>query len=868
MNRKTMEKKKIPALRIMLVVIMLIVGSAYMSIQTMSVTAKAGVKDKSYDRTTSANINYIVKKAQEGLDNNKVTGIGLPVFPNYSNMITINVMDDPYYADNTGKKDAADALQCALNEAKVNASDQVQYKIVIPKGTYAISKALHIYSNTWLCMDEDASIVSTTGKSSMIMGGNTKEINTEYNGVHNVILEGGTWDGNMKKFAEDSSYEHSFIRFGHAKNILINQVKILDNYNGHHVELCGVQNVAITNSYMSGYKGSKNKEAIQIDITHSSSVASGYRAYDDTTCDNVVIYNCEFENLQRAIGTHSAVIGEYYTNILIANNQFKNVAKQAVYGLNYKDCIIVDNKITESGEGINLKYWTGTASYMMPVGNILKPKKDAANIVIRNNAISTVAKPDMSAGYAIFLCGGVNTGGIFPVGDYYMDNIYVDNNTIDTAYDAGIYYKYVRDSEITNNTVSEIRKNHAINATVSNGIALRNCSGCKVENNVLNGSESNGIAVYYSQLGSMEDIGNEITNNEVKDYNNIGIALKYSSAQISKNKVTGTEKNKYGVYLDCSWSKIMNNAIQDNKKNGILLQNYSNAEITDNALKNQGLDINIQVGCTSNISSLGFRKINTIYNSDSSITGQSASGGKIEVFLKDEEIASNQTVESDFSLGITPLSSGHTLDLTLTDEAGNKSYSSAKIITAFEIPQLKEAVALSYNEIQVNWTPVPFAEGYSIYRKTQDGRWSKIAKKLGGTSSSYIDKTINTGEVYYYTVKAYDATNESECDESGVYAYSELDECLLNDAFSEKEGTAKITWETVPGATGYRIYQQDEYGDWIGIKNVKGQNTKSVTLKGLESGEYYSFTVKAYRKQEGSTCWSSFNQEGQMVEVK
>ena len=206
--------------------------------------------------------------------------------------------------------------------------------------------------------------------------------------------------------------------------------------------------------------------------------------------------------------------------------------------------------------------------------------------------------------------------------------------------------------------------------------------------------------------------------------------------------------------------------------------------------------------------------------------------------------------------------------MTLTDEAGNKSYNSTKVITAFDIPQVKEAIALAYNKIQIKWDTVPFAEGYYIYRKTKDSDWVKIAARAGRSSSSYTDKSINTGEVYYYTVKAYDSTNVSECDSSGVYAYTELEECLLNDAFSEKEGTATITWEKVPGATGYRIYQQDEYGDWIGVKNVKGANTTSVSLKGLYSGEMYAFTVKAYRKQEGSTCWSSFDNEGQIVEIK
>lgn len=864
MNTNKRTTKSLPVMQVVLTVFILTIGSVLMPVQAQG----AGVEDKTYDRTSNQNIQYILEKAQEGLENEKMTGIKLPVFPKYSNVVTINVLDDPYYADNTGKKDAADAIQCALNEAKVNASDIVQYKVVVPKGQYSINKALHIYSNTWLCLDEEATIVSTTGKSSMIMGGDTKDINDGYNGTHNVILEGGTWDGNMKTFeTDDPSYEHSFIRFGHAKNILINRVNILDNYNGHHIELCGVQNVAITNSTMSGYKGSKNKEAIQIDITHSSKVAAGYRNYDDTPCENVIIYNCKFEDLQRAIGTHSAVIGEYHTNILVANNKFDKIAKQAVYGLNFRNSVFVDNDIINSGEGINLKYWTGTTSYMMPVSSSVKSNQDKANIVIRNNKIETVAKADMSAGYAIYLNGGINTSSLFPIRDYYMDDIYVDNNTITAAYDAGIYFKYVRNSKITKNTVKSVKKNYAISTNTSNSIALRNSSGCKISDNIIDGSEANGIAVYNSQLGVMQDIGNEISNNDIKNYDNIGIALKYSSVQINNNKVIGTEKNKYGIFLDCSWSKIMNNLIQKNKTNGILLQNYSNADITDNTLSNKGLDINIQVGCTSNISSLGFRKINTIYNSDSTITGTGQSSNvKIAAYLNGKEIASQRIDGDDFQLGIEPLESGKVLDLKLIDEAGNVSNNSAKVITAFETPELTEAVPVAYNKIEVNWNPVPYSAGYYIYRKSDGGAWTKLAKATGQTTSKYVDNTVETGKVYYYTVKAYDSTNESDCDKDGIYAYTQLDECILNDVFSNSEGSVTITWEKVAGATGYRIYQQNEYGEWVGIKNVtKGNKT---TIKNLESGETYFFTVRAYRKQESKTNWSSYDKEGQYADVK
>lgn len=60
----------------------------------------------------------------------------------------------------------------------------------------------------------------------------------------------------------------------------------------------------------------------------------GCEVYDDARCQNVLIKNNTFTELYRAIGTHSAVVGKYMSNITISDN-FSPISKEK-----QSECII------------------------------------------------------------------------------------------------------------------------------------------------------------------------------------------------------------------------------------------------------------------------------------------------------------------------------------------------------------------------------------------------------------------------------------------------------------------------------------------------------------------------------------------------
>lgn len=61
-----------------------------------------------------------------------------------------------------------------------------------------------------------------------------------------------------------------------------------------------------------------------------------------------------------------------------------------------------------------------------------------------------------------------------------------------------------------------------------------------------------------------------------------------------------------------------------------------------------------------------------------------------------------------------------------------------------------------------------------------------------------------------------------------------------------------LTWKSVKGATGYRVYKYD--GGW---KKLKDTTALSYKVTNIASGTDYTFAVKAYVKEDGKTIWAS-----------
>ena len=106
----------------------------------------------------------------------------------YSGALEVNVVD--FGADKKGKKDSSKAIQKALDYAIDNGSNSVQIKVVVPKGKYRIDKLLEIYSNTWLYLEDGATIVRNFDKGCMIKNAQANGAGG-YGSERNIVIEGG-----------------------------------------------------------------------------------------------------------------------------------------------------------------------------------------------------------------------------------------------------------------------------------------------------------------------------------------------------------------------------------------------------------------------------------------------------------------------------------------------------------------------------------------------------------------------------------------------------------------------------------------------------------------------------------------------------
>ena len=164
----------------------------------------------------------------------------------------------------------------------------------------------------------------------------------------------------------------------------------------------------------------------------------------------------------------------------------------------------------------------------------------------------------------------------------------------------------------------------------------------------------------------------------------------------------------------------------------------------------------------------------------------------------------------------------------------------------------------SSSGIGLKWTKASGADGYRIFRYVLSEKKWKALKTT--RSLSYTDSSVRSGEVYYYRVKAYE-----KVDGKAVFSksYSNMVKVVLapdkvTGLTATKVTGSEITlkWNKSSGATGYVIYLYD----YSAKKYVKLGTTaaNTVIVAKLQSGESYTFAVRAYKKS-GATRYSGYS---------
>ena len=302
-----------------------------------------------------------------------------------------------YGAIGDDNNDDTQAIQTVLNMCGT---------IIIPSGTYKITQPLVFRSNTHIIMSPDAELKQFTPSTRCVYYGKN---DTEYNGVHDVIIEGGILNANDVT----SQQSCSCLAMIHCKNITLKNLTFKGVGVGMHcVDMAASKDVVFDKCVFRDNGTVRSWGCcLQIDGANSNTsypylsligVSNDDPIYDDCGCMNIEIKSCQFylNEYSPAIGNHNYSKHEYidiHDNIIygsgvsIVTHDRGAIAFDMYSGyagkVNLTDKVFIHhNFITDCPYGFSLDPNSIESiyirdNYFVNIGSILKVQADCAKLL-------------------------------------------------------------------------------------------------------------------------------------------------------------------------------------------------------------------------------------------------------------------------------------------------------------------------------------------------------------------------------------------------------------------------------------------------------------------------------------------------------
>ncbi len=242
--------------------------------------------------------------------------------------------------------------------------------------------------------------------------------------------------------------------------------------------------------------------------------------------------------------------------------------------------------------------------------------------------------------------------------------------------------------------------------------------------------------------------------------------------------------------------------------------------------------------------------------------------------LKDEDIV----IGTEYTYIIKPVKAGK---LSIEKSASAKYPHAPLEAVEFQ-------VAPTYSDegsfVTVTFTPVEFAEGYVIYRRTSaEAEWEKVgtvgAEELTEDVFAFADNNIDEETKYYYTVKAVASDRDSFFNEDGKEAivYTPVDavagiivrEDVITETAEDQTVTEKtvalITWDAAQYAEAYKVLRKTADSEWIALGEVSAEGELKFVDDTIEEGIEYIYTILSSAENRGEAineagaefCWGT-----------
>lgn len=442
----------------------------------------------------------------------------------------------------------SDEIQNLLD---LNKDNKYNLTIRIPAGQYYLNRELRIYSNTTIIADAGAKLLKNHERGALLANDLSND-NGGYTTTQNITINGGVWDS--ARVADAPKGTESF-RFIHATNITIINATISNVPEGSHlITFAGVKNSKVDHCTLFGYNGTRQKEAIQIDIVHDDIVVPSMQAefihYDDLACDGITITNNEIYKYPRAIGSHTSVKGVFHKNITISQNNLHDIDEAAIKAYNYVNAVISNNTINNASVGVLVYTYINndTEHYLEPLpGTITESLPEKYNITIEGNIIKNIHQ--YNTGTSLIWGVGIR---IMGSQERPLAGVSVKKNNISVISTIGIFITNTPESYTGSNTITR---------TGQHGIYIDKSYHSKVYYNKLYAPGKTGSA--YGGIGISASDKSVVYNNTVKNAAKNGIFLynKSTYCSISTNTVIGSADNGISVNLNSDYAKISYNNI-------------------------------------------------------------------------------------------------------------------------------------------------------------------------------------------------------------------------------------------------------------------------------------------------------------------
>lgn len=173
--------------------------------------------------------------------------------------------------------------------------------------------------------------------------------------------------------------------------------------------------------------------------------------------------------------------------------------------------------------------------------------------------------------------------------------------------------------------------------------------------------------------------------------------------------------------------------------------------------------------------------------------------------------------------------------LSYTDGKWSTASKTVKCAPVNPVPQKLKATA-GNGSVKLSWNVVTGATKYAVQKYASTG-WKTVGY---ATTASYTVTGLTNGTDYLFRVRSDFGGSWSE--PSAKVQIAPVDPVPQNVKATAGEKSVKLSWNSVTGATKYRIQQYTASG-WSTVDYV---TTNSYTVTGLTNGKSYSFRVVAY----------------------